>query len=423
MKRRVRQGFQGLKTSVETTELLCGDGNLCAERYGYFETGEGLEPSYTPAPIDKAAGLANASFTNELPELGFALFLNKGGQIFKWNTGDFSTVKSYGVLSSTYPFIVPYSLDGVNVYAVFSGKKVGILKADGQQVVSIPYKLTGGAFYCGRVFAVDADDPFVIRWSGYGLTDWSQSIEGGGYLRLGPQLGKALCITLLEDKLIILRSFGITVFHALGDARHFRLSQSVNLSLPEVTDKTALACRGKLWFFTTGGLCAYDGSSVKIIGLNFFGRTYTCESAKLRFGRYIFAVLNDGGTRSIMEYDVGTGAYAVFARGYNHPFFLGNELYCFSGNSITRLVRGGEDANRVWKSKVLNLGTDRVKTLKNVYIGSESAVRLTVECDGRQRCMTGVGKIYVGECGRNFTLAVNGTDKITRLAAEWEVHA
>ncbi|MDE6558250.1 MAG: hypothetical protein K2K39_03980 [Clostridia bacterium] len=423
MKRRKSLKFTGLKTSCKITELLDKNDSYCAERYGYLQTDEGLEPSYVTRAHETRVSITNPVYSQELPAVGYTLIVNKNGQMYKWNSGEFATPKGYGVVSGVYPSVVSCVVDGVNAYGVFSGTRVGIIK-DGTQVVkTISRKVTGAAYHCGRVFAVDNDNPYIIRWSGYDIVNWTEGIEGGGYLQLSPTLGKAFCVLLVGEKLVILRENGVSVLVALGDSRHFRMQGGSDVFVKGVVDKTAATCGGKLWFFAADGLCCYDGSTVKTTRLNFFGKNYAVEGARVRFGRYIYFPLNDGGVRDILEFDTATGAYAVFGRGCSNPTFLGEGLYCFVGNLLTDLVRGGSDENRVWKSKVLNLGTRRVKTLKNLYVESDSTAEIVIDCDGRLRSVSGAGKIYVGECGTDFTLSVNGNGKITRLAAEWEVHA
>lgn len=421
MKRRKSRVFSGLKTSCKITELLDKDDKYCAERYGYAQTDEGLEPSYVKQAHEPRVTLSSAYYSHELPAIGYTLIVNKTGQMYKWNKDEFVTPKGYGMVTSVYPYVAPCIVDGVNTYGVFSGTRVGIMKNGTQLAKTISRKIIGATVHCGRAFAVDYDNPYIIRWSGYDISDWTEGVEGGGYLKLTPGLGKAFSVSPVGEKLVILRERGISVMTALGDSRHFRMQSGADVYVKGVADKTAAVCGGKLWFYAADGVCCYDGESVKSIPVNFFGRSYIVEEARLRFGRYIYFQLNENGVRYLLEYDTVTGAYAFFGKGCTNPTFLDDGLHCFVGSVLTDLVRGGTDENRVWKSKVLNLGTKSVKTLKNLYVESDCAVEITIGCDGRQRSVSGAGKIYVRECGTDFTVSVNGSGKITRLAAEWEV--
>ncbi len=421
MKRRAPHAAAGLDTGTVSCALIGGEGKFCAERFGWSETAEGLVSSYAAQPVRPAASVGSAVHAQYLPALGFSVIVSKYGQYFKWNTTDFAALKNLGVVYTYLPFIFPCVIDGADAYAAVSGPKVGIITSAGMKSSSIPNKLYRGTFHCGRVFAVDDADRFTVRWSGYSVTDWTQGIDGGGYIKLNPERGGVLDIVEYGDKLVLVRQNGLTVLNALGDARHYRVTQSEEYALPPVKVGTSVICGGQLWFYTSEGLYSYRGETPKRAELDLCGDTLEITRATAYRGRYLYLEGTLGTEKRIVEYDIQTGACAQFAKGCNMVFAAENGLYCLNGSAITELVKGGSDASRIWRSSAIDLGMPTAKTLKRITLTGEGDVTVCAYCDGRTAGTFGKGATRLCERGVSFAFEVKGNGKVTGLSAEWEV--
>ncbi|MDE7075709.1 MAG: hypothetical protein K2O62_00110 [Clostridia bacterium] len=424
MKARARYSLNGLNTAAQTTVLIGGGENFCRERFGYRQTGKGLEPGLYPVTVEPVARIANLVHAEYFSVLGFMAMITKGGQVARWNTDQYTKLTTAAMVNPNPPFVITCIDEGEPAYAVIGGLKLALFRGATVANHILPYKVTGGTYHCGRIFAVDKEDPYIIRWSSFSILDWSLAIDSGGHLRLNPKGGKALCIVELGEKLVVVRERALTVFNALADARHFRLVQYGSTFLPEVRDKTAVVVGGKLWLCTEDGLHVYDGSSVSNVEVDTCGRNYSFERTAAFKNRYIYITCTEGGVRCFLEYDTQTGATVTFAKGGDMLFCTDDTLYCLAGDNgttISLLCAGLEDENRVWISRNIDLGTAATKTLKYVTLEGEGDSEVLIECDGRTRTVNRHGRTYVGEVGVNFTFSVRGTGTVSRLAAEWEV--
>lgn len=91
-----------------------------------------------------------------------------------------------------------------------------------------PYKLSCGAMRRGRLFAADADNEYLLRWSGPGgYADWALGISGSGYLNLEPSDGTIVDIFDFEDRLVIFRERSIMRFSVFGTPENFKEEDTV----------------------------------------------------------------------------------------------------------------------------------------------------------------------------------------------------
>ncbi|MDE7400728.1 MAG: hypothetical protein K2N17_01610 [Clostridia bacterium] len=424
MKARAGYSFKGLKTEARTTVLIGGGEDFCRERFGYRLTAKGLEPGLCPVAVVPLTRIANMVFSEYLPDLGFSVFVTKAGQVARWNSTEYAKLTTATMLNPNPPFVVACADGDEPTYALIGGTKIAIFKGTTVSTHTLPYRVTGGVYHCGRIFAVDREDSYVIRWSGFALRDWVLAIEQGGHMRISPDGGMAMCIVEMGEKLVVVRERAITVLNALADARHFRFVQYASIFLPTVRDKSAVVVGGKLYLCTEEGLHVYDGTTLSRVEVDTCGKNYSFGRTAAFKNRYIYITCTDGEGQCFLEYDTQTGATVNFAKGADMLFTTDDALYCLAGDrstTVSLLTADLEDENRVWVSRDIDLGTTGTKTLKYVTWEGEGNSEIIIRCDGRTRTVNRTGRIYVGEVGVSFTFSVRGTGTVTRLAAEWEV--
>ncbi|MDE7380051.1 MAG: hypothetical protein K2N14_03260 [Clostridia bacterium] len=425
MKIRKERVRSGLSTRSVTLKLIGGEGKFCAERFAFRQNEDGLVSIYSATKAVPSASITNPGFVKAVPVFGYTLMITKLGQIFKWSTTEFPTLKAVSVLTNIRPFIIPLSYAEQSLFALYSGNKLGILTENQYSYLTIPHKLCCGAFHCGRVFAKDYNDPYVVRWSGRDFKDWSSEIDRGGYVRLSPEGGQVLDIVVLGEKIVLVREHGLTVFRAYGDARHVRVEKLDHDELPRVFERSAIVCAGKLWFCSVEGIYSYDGNTVTLVKDDFDdvgGKVYEYATASVLDDRYVYFSCTKDGNKLIMEYDTKSNVLTPFASGCSLVYAEGRQPFCFMGNSVSKLNFGGVDEQRIWISKKIDLDTASVKTLKSIKAVGEGDIEITVDCDGRKRS-TGLGCTRIAERGTGFTFTVKGSGNLKELSAEWEVNA
>ena len=420
-KRRIRRAVTALKTRVTVTDIFDGTDKLCAERYG-FKTAGGKTFSHlavsTRCPIP---GMVNTGYAMGLPAIGGGLLMTRFGQSYKWNYEDDRCV-GLGNVNNVKPFVVECSVDGENAYTLFGGSKLGLLKKDSQSFMAIAYKLYCGTFHYGRVFARDYNDPYLIRWSAYGTTDWSLGPDKGGHVRLNTLGGEVVGMVSYGKKLLIIRKNAVCVMHAFGDARGFSIEQSEAHAVPDVTPFTSVICGGQLWFYTEEGLYCFNGSSLSRKPLPDYIRGYEITFAMSVGGRYIYFNMSKGDLPCFLEYDVREDSFTRFAEGGYLISEMKDKMHCFYDDYVVELAPDVGNDGYFWKSVSIDLGTGKCKTVKRLIAEGEGNLTFEIDCDGRTHSVNGFGSTVVGERAESFTFTVRGVGSLKRLTAEWEVN-
>ncbi len=411
----------GFKTERLETEIIGGKTDFCAERFGYKRDKNGILPALSASAVSPVVRFGYASFAEYLPLSGLTLISSKYGQLVKWTGGD-SAVTTVGVIATYYPSVHCGIIDGETKYAVISSNYLIKVTLDGNVTSQELYaRLYSSVSHCGRIFGCDVNDRYKIRWSGYAVNEWVEDPDKAGYVRLKTQLGKALNLFSFDEKVVIVREYGITLLSTLGDFRHMRISPCDTLRLPLVYDNSSAICRGQLWIYTHGGMYVFDGKTVTRAPFDELMTDYVLEKPKVFGDRYIYYTATRGTEKCIFVYDAETGECTPFAKDCFCQFFTPDGMYCFNGNLLCTLSEGLDDPDRKWVSKPFDLGTDRTKALKSLRVEGSGNPSVEIDCDGRKLHAYGLGETRLSECGRTFTFKVTGNCSVTRLVAEWEV--
>lgn len=415
-----RSRGKSFSTVIKGVEVLDDDDTYCEDNYGFIHTEEGIEALPVISAVEPDVSISNVAYADYLPALGYGVLITKYGQVYKWNTGEFSTPKSAGLLSSVFPTVTPLPADGENAYLAISGLKGGILKKETFESFSTGVKLGFTAYHCGRIFAVDGTDKYVLRWSSYDCKIWTEGVDGGGHMRLSARGGEIVSLCSFGDYLIVVRDTELNILRALGDSRHFRLEPAKQYGLPPIAGGSCVICGGQLWFYADGSLYSFDGGGLQRRNFKLYGREFVPDCARAYKNRYILFSGKSGSNNCLVEYDTELEKCAPFALGCNLPFIAGDKFYCFNGRQLSVLKNNVFDSTKRWKSVKMDLGTRAVKTLKRVRYEGEGNSALVVNCDGRTRIIQNYGLTYFGERGVDFTFTVMGAGKIKRIYAEWE---
>lgn len=410
------------KSRTEKRVIIGGETDFCAERFGYRREKNGISPALAFRNVSPAVSADAVLFSEYLPFGGRSFFALGNGRLMSLSTAAKSSLTLEGVITTMFPSVLHTIINNQYYNVIVSGNKLVFVKGTAKAtLMTLPVSLTSSVLHCGRLFGIDASDEYMLRWSGYALQSWMEGVDGAGYVRLKPRLGKLLNLFVLGEKIVIVREAGISVLSVLGDSRHMRLDVCDKYELPRVYVNSSAICRGQLWIFTQKGMRVFDGDSVSVAPMDDFATEYVLKHAKVSDDKYIYYSATKGSAKCLFEYDVETGACTLFANGCHSPYFIESDAYAFSGRILGNILPNINDANRKWVSKPVTFGEGERAVLKSLTVEGSGRFTVETDCDGRKLYSSGAGRFRFAESGQSFTFRVTGNGSVTSMTAEWEV--
>ncbi len=315
------------------------------------------------------------------------------------------------------PFLIEDISEGETRAVILNGGKA--LTESGGRYDHIPNygaNLACGVIHCGRLFGVDKDNAYKLRWSGGGgFSDWEEGLFGSGSLELDPERGEILDVVEFGEKLVAVRRFGLAVLNMFGSPENFSV-EITDTDTDEIYKGTARVVCGKLVFFTASGLHIFNGGSIISVS-----HAYTDDisepvcSAELG-GKYFLgcksAELNG---RAVFCYDfAGNNAYLIAAEA--DAMCSNGHIYIYNGNGAFRLDDGGRYAFAVEK---INFGSDRFKTVTEIFIDGNADIEIG---NGRtaRKFVSASGSVRPALRGKEFTVRIEGRVPVKNLTVTAE---
>ncbi|MBQ1820317.1 MAG: hypothetical protein II117_01810 [Clostridia bacterium] len=260
--------------------------------------------------------------------------------------------------------------------------------------------------YFGRLFAAgDPRAPSRLYWSkapggGRTIDDWrsdaSSENVSGGFVDVGVDDDPITGIFALSNQLLIFKRDSL--YRLLGDRPSNYRIVSVDAAFRQPIHTACVRYADRLFFLTDGGLCFYDGQTVrrsaafralepllKTANLNGV-RAAACDDTlyfaiRVRYG----APYND----TVIEYDVLRDRYMLrngftivdfcTVHGALHALTGGGKFVTFDGNS----TYDGDCINAHWQTPLWDLGRkDTNKTLLRLTVCGTGRIRVRVDADG-----------------------------------------
>lgn len=343
--------------------------------------------------------------------LGFGLAVAEDGTYVDRGSG-FSKISE-----STYAdaFIFEY-FDGATpeLIAVRGGSAL-IYHSGGFTTVSLGYTLRSGTLHCGRLFGINADDAFMIVWSGEGgIGDWNRGIYGAGWLRLDPDRGAALDIVRFGGKLVAVREYGISVVNANGTPENFSL-KAADVGCERVCAKTAKEAGGKLFFCAESGLYCFDGSGIARVGHRLAADFGSYGSACALGNRYFVCGRSEFlGKNVVLCYDADDGD-SFYVDSDADVLALSDKVTAFGGNGKYSLEQGER-----WSLTAagVDFSGSRKKTVVGVY--ARGAEKVTISCGDFSRKFDASVRMAPSMRGESFTFTACGTGIMSAFRATAE---
>lgn len=282
----------------------------------------------------------------------------------------------------------------------------------------ISYELSCGTMRRGRLFAADARNSYILRWSGpKGFNDWALGISGSGYLNLEPSGGSILDIFDFEDRLVVFRERSIMRFSVYGTPENFKEEDTA--VTPDIYRRTAKIIGDSILFFTSGGLMSYRGGRVtKIDGL-ITEDLQAPTSAYVHAGRYYFIC---GTSKSLKRpvvfvYDSLFGGYQVI----DIPAYFisadNTSVLGYAPSTIYRLYFGYEYILYEVSTAGFDFGTDRRKLITELEIDCDEDIRVRITNGKTSKTLRSVkGRTRLNMRGAEFEVTFSGYGGSVRSA-------
>lgn len=415
-----------LKTKTVTVQIIGGEKDYTALRVGYYLNAEGLRPSYKFKKLTPEVKLYNVQYAQYIPYIGYSVASTKYGQVYRWNLTDAYKFVYAGLVNSGAPaFTFACHTNGDVACVMAGGPRIAVINPAAYKMSTFPVSVVGGAYFKGRLFGIEETDRYKIKWSGLQFDDWTESIDGSGYLRLEPSAGKALNIVEYGGKLVVVREYGVTVLNVYGEPRHFAVESTQVMATAEPNlFNTSSVCGGKLYFCSQTAVFVYDGANIALADAPMQGELSGFGNAKQFNDRFLYFTCTyaGDGKNYVLEWDLLTGDNALFCPDGTTVWRTPEGCYAFINDFTCAASDDGDDMESLWKSKSFDLGDfTAVKTLKKIFVErGKGNAQITVHADGVTRVAEGDGEITLGLRGRSFSFEVSGQGEIKRLYAEWE---
>ncbi|MCI8613259.1 MAG: hypothetical protein HFE48_06150 [Clostridia bacterium] len=323
-----------------------------------------------------------------------------------------------------------YRLYGTDVSLICSSVD-GMAVYDGEtaRMVESSPKITSMALHYERLFVTSADAVTSVRFSDdLDPTNWSQSLDSGGFVELADGYGKSNKVVAFLNYVYIFRDYGISRMIAYADQSEFSVS-NLYVSAGRIYPSSVAVCGDKVIFLSDGGLNVFDGLSTAPV-LKSLGSITPKKDGAVGYwadGKY-FLAYSSGGEKNdrLLVYDT-LGGNAEISEGFEISSFVGcGTLAAVSqGRAVTVAPCGaafGTPTKKVWRVPLGSIGkTDRMKTLESASLHTATDMELKIICDGRTRTFRLKGganmkTVKIGMRGRRIGAEISSCGTGTRIS-------
>lgn len=324
-----------------------------------------------------------------------------------YNAFDFEAYSSVAYVNSKLPFFVEYRKDDLPAAKVVFDERAILFHGLNETLHNVPYRICGGVYKNGRVFAIDLYDSYKLRWSGEkGVDDWVEKIDGAGWLYVDTKYGEIVNLIVYKDHIAVIQKNGISLLDAHGTPEDFKIT----LSMPtrQIYRNCSVVCGGKLYFCAIDGLYAFNGSYAERVEIA-LAENFTSALYAAVYGSCVFVA----GTQKKLE----RGVILVYDTEDKSSYYIdlaataivaGNYPYAYKDTSAVLLEKG---TVFTYESELLGNFSKRKKRLESVFIDCDKNVDITVETESVRHTFKGVkGRLTTHVCGVNFKVSVTGTD-------------
>ena len=356
----------------------------------------------------------------------YATFVHYSNKLYVMNTYSlYSAVEggTYSIVITEHaklPFIIEYREGTKQVSKGIFDESAVLFRGAAVIRQDVPYRICGGVYKNGRVFAIDGTDSYKLCWSGEnGIDDWEEKIDGAGWLYTDTELGEIINLLVYKEYIAVIKKQGISLLSAFGTPEEFKVVS--NVVTPTIYQNCSAVCDDKIFFYTTDGLYSFNGSVIKKVEIE-LAKNFTSIVYAMAYGSTVFIA---GKHEKLYR-----GAILVYETQDNTSYFIdvaatamasANYPYAYAGSSAVRLEKG---KTFTYRSDKIGHFSRRQKSLKSIFVDCENEVDITVQTENRKKLFKNVkGNLLTNMRGMYFKVFVTGTDaEIKQLTATVEYY-
>lgn len=400
------------KTQIKTADVIAARGALpigCAVRNGV------ITPALAPSAITKCK-FGQVDCVVASTAMGLYMVKSLKNIYYSRNGLKYDLISSF---ESDEPFGFEDFEGEVHRMVLAGNVSSQSVYARSSKLINFKFGICGGQYKSGRLFAIDMENRFRLRWSGEGgAYDWEEGISGAGGVTLESKGGQILNLVNYGDKLVAVREHSLTVVSAFGTPENFKIL-ATDTAVHKTVKHTAAVADNKLIFFAEGGLHYFDGNKISKLSHPLEGEISDPTFATAYGNGYMLCCRSKSLEREVVlfyDFDFNT-SYLIDVPAVR--IAVTSDIYAYFYASVCTLEKCTE---YTFKSGNIDFGTGERKHLNCIEIECDEPVDLVISNGSFERTFTGVkGRLLVDMCGANFVLSVIGGAEIRNFKAYAEV--
>ena len=339
---------------------------------------------------------------------------------------------------------VSYNYNDKDVLLI-SGEDIGLMIYDVNSVTKVENGpgFSSIAIHYERVFGVVNGKKNQVWFSSVlDPTNWTVSGENAGYINFQDECGEVEEVVSFLGYLYIFREHGIFRLTAYGDQSEFSLKK-VFTDTGRIYKNTIALAGNKIMFYTDGGIYVFDGYNVSKLNMEIptiFVPQYVC-GAYFEDKYYLCCKMDHEGfytevrdNTAILEYDLKEKVLSIFApfdvkklvpMNVHHATDLlvvpNGEYNDRIGMIVPRGVCFSNPTTKFYRTPYNDLGTDKVKIIREMTVTTKYPLTVTVVYDGQERTFEFEGskapqKVYVDRCGMQIGFKISTSSESALVA-------
>ena len=276
----------------------------------------------------------------------------------------------------------------------------------------------GGVFKNGRLFGIDRDNAYKLRWSSEGGLEFNESIFGAGWVEITAARGEIMELAVYKQKIIVFCKYGLVALSAFGLPENYKL-QYIDGAIDDFFPNSVAVAGGKLLFLTRGGLLSFDGVKLEKLEIPLVSEAQNPVCAYGCGDEYFLSAYDKNLEKNVIfVFDILKHAGYVI-NSETAAFMPRGSVHCINDKRWFTLVKGGEFT---YEAAETDFDSKRYKLLKFIRAEGDGAVDVTVDCDGKLSIFGGVKGVYPLHLrGKRFKITVRGRGEVWALSAVAEV--
>ena len=220
-------------------------------------------------------------------------------------------------------------------------------------------------------------------------TNWNVSLSEGGRIVLADERGGLNKVISLGNYLYVFRDFGISRVTAYGDQTQFTVA-NLFVSSGRIFAPTVVLCGDTVVFLASDGLYAFDGNETRKILKEVSPLIEPDEEACAAYseGKYYLSARSKEGKRVILVYEKG-GGYDITQNIAVAAVYAAGKVYCLSDGMVGEITKRGHyfglGFSKLWRSPYGDMGTDKLKLIKEISLVTHGPLTVKITADGRSR--------------------------------------